>query len=227
MVCFVLLILIFIGVIAWGSFDIRLNYFLKSFNKNFEIKEKKIALTFDDGPTELTPKFLELLKQNNTKATFFCIGKQIEKHPEIFKQIIENGHEIGNHTFSHDNKTGFLSTKKMMEEIVKCDKTIENFGISTSLYRPPFGVSNPNIAKAISNLNKKSIGWNIRSLDTILKDPEKIFKRIQKKIKPGSIILLHDTSEKSAEVLEKLLLFLEQNQYETVTVSELIKFKNS
>jgi len=150
--CFIL----FSAVIVWGSFDIQLGYFVNSFtHKRTKIKE--VALTFDDGPTEFTPKFLDLLKENNIKATFFCIGKQIEKYPETFKRIIGEGHSIGNHTYSHSNNTGFLSTSKMIEEIQKCDEVMLKIGNSkTNLYRPPFGVTNPNISKAIKKMQKKS-----------------------------------------------------------------------
>jgi peptidoglycan/xylan/chitin deacetylase (PgdA/CDA1 family) len=140
-----------------------------------------VALTFDDGPTEFTPKFLDLLKENNVKATFFCIGKQIEKYPETFQRIIAEGHTIGNHTLSHCNNTGFLSTSKMVEEIEKCDEVMLKIGsLKTNLYRPPFGVTNPNIAKAIKKTHKKSIGWNVRSLDTIIEDEKKFTKSHQR-----------------------------------------------
>ena len=218
--------IIFTGILIWGIFDIKISYFLKSFNENKNITEKKIAITFDDGPTEFTPKFLELLKKNETKATFFCIGIQIEKYPEIFRKIIEDGHEIGNHTYSHSNKTGFFSTQKMSSEITKNDETILKSGnIKTELYRPPFGITNPNIAKAIKKTGKKTIGWNIRSFDTIIENPEKITHQILPKIKPGSIILLHDTSEKTRIVLEDLLLFLNRENYNAVTISRLFNFK--
>lgn len=214
---------VFSAVVVWGSFDIQLGYFVKSItNKKTEIKE--IALTFDDGPTDFTPKFQDLLKEYNIKATFFCIGKQIEKYPETFQRIIAEGHSIGNHTFSHSNNTGFLSTSKMIEEIEKCDEVMLKIGsIKTNFYRPPFGVTNPNIAKAIEKTHKKSIGWNVRSLDTVIDDEKKIFNRITKNLKKGSIILLHDTSEKTYNVLVELLLFLEREKYSTFTIDSIIK----
>lgn len=209
--CFIL----FSATVVWGSFDIQLKYFINSITQK-KTKIKEVALTFDDGPTEFTPKFLDILKENNIKATFFCIGKQIEKFPETFQRIIAEGHIIGNHTYSHSNNTGFLSSPKMIEEIEKCDEVIFRIGnIKTNLYRPPFGVTNPNIAKAISKTQKKSIGWNVRSLDTVIDNEKKIYHRITKNLKPGSIILLHDTSEKTYLVLVELLLFLKRENYST------------
>lgn len=218
---------VFSAVVVWGSFDIQLGYFVNSIiDKKTKIKE--IALTFDDGPTEFTPKFLDLLKEKNIKATFFCIGKQIEKYPETFQRIIVEGHSIGNHSFSHSNNTGFLSTSKMIEEIDKCDEVIFKIGnIKTDLYRPPFGVTNPSIAKAIKKTHKKSIGWNVRSLDTVITDEKKILKKVTKNLKKGSIILLHDTSEKTYNVLVELLLFLEREKYSTFTIDSIINSKNN
>lgn len=221
LVCF----LGFSAVVIWGSFDIGLGYFVNSItHKRTQIKE--IALTFDDGPTEFTPRFLDLLKEHQVKATFFCIGKQIEKYPETFQRIIAEGYTIGNHTLSHSNNTGFLSASKMTEEIEKCDEVMLKVGgIKTDLYRPPFGVTNPNIAKAIKRTHKKSIGWNVRSLDTVTDDEKKIYKKVIRDLKEGSIILLHDTSEKTYNVLVDLLLFLKDKKYSTFTVDSINKIK--
>lgn len=215
----------FSAVVVWGSFAIELGYFVNSItHKRTKIKE--VALTFDDGPTEFTPKFLDLLQKHQVKATFFCIGKQIEKYPETFQRIIAEGHTIGNHTLSHSNSTGFLSASKMMAEIENCDKVMKTMGnIETDLYRPPFGVTNPNIAKAIRRTNKISIGWNVRSLDTITDNEKKIYQRITKNLKKGSIILLHDTSEKTYHVLVDLLVFLEDKKYSTFTVDSITNSK--
>lgn len=219
--------LAFSMVVVWGSFDITLGYFVNSMtHKRTKINE--VALTFDDGPSEFTPQFLDLLKEHQVKATFFCIGKQIEKHPETFQRIIAEGHTVGNHTLSHSNNTGFLTASKMTAEIEKCDEIIFKIGqIKTDLYRPPFGVTNPSIAKAVKRTHKKSIGWNVRSLDTVTEDEKKIYKRVTKGLKKGSIILLHDTSEKTYKVLIDLLLFLKDKKYSTFTVDSMTKSKKN
>lgn len=218
---------VFCLVVVWGSFDIQLGYFVNSITHK-RTKLREIALTFDDGPTEWTPKFLDLLKEYEVKATFFCIGKQIEQYPETFRRIIAEGHSIGNHTLSHSNNTGFLSASKMIKEIEACDEMIFKTGnMKTDVYRPPFGVTNPNIAKAIKKTDKISIGWNIRSLDTVTEDEKKIYHKVTKRLKKGSIILLHDTSEKTYNVLVNLLLFLKDKKYSTFTVDSMIKSKNN
>jgi len=207
-----------------GSGLIRMNYHLKAFSSNRFLDGKKIAITFDDGPNPYTERVLDVLKANNIQATFFCIGSQIEKYPEIFKRIINENHIVGNHSYSHSNKIGLFSKAEMISEIKRTDAIIfSHSGKKSNYYRPPFGVTNPNIAKALKFTKHKVIGWNIRSLDTKIKSEEKILNRIKKRLSPGSIILLHDTSEKTVRVLEQLLVILSENQYEAVTVETLLK----
>ena len=219
----VFVLIIWLGLISWGAFDIRLGYFIPTIN-SVKTKNNKIAITFDDGPTEFTPEFLDLLSKYDAKATFFCIGKQIEKHPEILDRIYKEGHQIGNHSYSHHKSFGFFSSKKVKKEIQKTDTLIEQITTKKNQYfRPPFGVTNPHIAKAIKQTKHKVIGWNIRSLDTVIEDENKILERITKKLQSGSIILLHDTSDKSLRVLEQLLLTLQQKNFQSVTVEKLVE----
>lgn len=221
-------LLVSIGWLAftiWGSFDIRSNYFVTTYSSGTQTN-KKIAITFDDGPTPQTTTVLDVLKQYKVKATFFCIGKQIEKHPDIFKRLMAEGHLVGNHSYSHDKGIGFFSTKRIREEITKNDEIIKQYSEKKTLfYRPPFGVTNPRIARAIVGSGHKVIGWNNRSLDTVITDESIILKRIKRKVKPGSIILLHDTSSKTAQVLEQLLLFLESKNYLVTPLDELLNLK--
>lgn len=220
---FLVLTVFFLGMTSWGSFDIRLNYFLKAYHDNPNEKERRIALTFDDGPHEMTEEVLNLLQKFNAKATFFCIGTQIEKYPDVLKRTIDEGHTVGNHTYSHSNSIGFFSTAKVLTEIEKNDTLLSNaVGRKIKLFRPPFGVTNPNIARAVSKTGHYVIGWNIRSLDTLNINKNTVFERIKKRIQPGGIILLHDTSLKTVTVLERLLLFLQSENYEMVTIDTLL-----
>ena len=212
-------------ITVFGSFDIRLDYFTSAYCSGNKIN-KNIAITFDDGPSQETITVLDILKKHNVKATFFCVGLQIEKHPDIFKRILDEGHLIGNHTYSHPKSMGFISTKRVKEEITKTDEIINlHSGKKPLFYRPPFGVTNPRIANAIAVLGHKVIGWNIRSLDTLINDQNKILNRIKSKVKPGGIILLHDTSYKTTQVLEQLLLFLQSENYLVTPLDEMLKLK--
>lgn len=220
---YVVLFFAFLAITSWGAFDIRLNYFSNNICQSSNKNDKEIAITFDDGPHEKTEEILDILLKNNAKATFFCIGKQIEKHPLILERIIAEGHNVGNHSYSHSNWNGFFSSNKIASEIEQTKKIIAQFtNKKTRLYRPPFGVTNPNIAKAIAKTNQIVIGWNVRSLDTVIDNETLILERIKKRVKPGSIILLHDTSEKTVSVLEQLLLFLQSEGYKTKTIEELL-----
>ncbi len=204
------------------STNVQLDFFVKGFHHNPFEEEGRIALTFDDGPVENTLKILEVLDKYNVKASFFCIGKNIEKYPEIFKLILEKGHFIGNHTWSHTRKMGFISAEKMVEEITKCDEICYRIGgVRPSTFRPPFGIINPKTKRALAITQHKVIGWNVRSYDAIISSENLILKRVIRKIKPGDVILLHDTNELTVEILEQLLLFLRSNNYRPVRVDNL------
>src|SRR5690606_39068641 len=161
---------------------------------------------------------------HNAKATFFCIGKQIEKSPDICRRIYSEKHQLGHHSYSHSNSFGFFSAEKAREELQKTAlRSQEMTGEKNHYFRPPFGVTNPHIAKAIKELKHQVIGWDIRSLDTLIGDENKILKRITNKLKPGSIILLHDTSDKTIRVLEQLLLTLQKENYQMITINKLLE----
>ncbi len=224
---FICLLLLWIAITVTGSFFIRINYHLNSYNSNSKISKNAVAITFDDGPNpEFTPKVLQLLKKNNAKATFFLIGKNAEKYPSLVSQIVAEGHTIGNHSFSHSTKFGFLKSSEIVSEIEKTNQIVtEIAGKEMKFFRPPFGVTNPNIKKGLNIAGLISIGWNKRSLDTTNISGEKIFERVTKNLKKGDIILLHDSSQKSVIVLERLLLKLQQLQVESVTVAELLEIE--
>ena len=224
---YILLAFISLFITMLGSGLIQWNYHIKSFHSNKSISKNQVAITFDDGPNaNFTPKILALLKQHNAKATFFCVGKHIEDHPELFKRIIEQGHTVGNHTYSHATNFGFFKTTKVVSELQHTNTIVKNAtGLTMLLFRPAFGVTNPRIKKAIKIIGLQSIGWNIRSLDTTSRDSEKILNRITKNISKGDVILLHDTSLKSVSVLEQLLLFLQQHKIESVTIDSLFNIK--
>lgn len=224
------LIWILLAFIIWatltiiGSFHIRWNYFLESINENYSVKTNVVSITFDDSPNpEFTEKALEILNKYNAKATFFCIGENVENNPNLLKKIISDGHTIGNHSYYHRNNFGFLSAKKVMVEINKTkDLIFQTTNLKLKLFRPPFGVTNPNIAKSVKNLKLISVGWSNRSYDTIAKDPTTVLNNIIKNLKIGDIILLHDSSDLSITVLEQLLEYLSKNKLKSITLDKLL-----
>ncbi len=221
---FLVSILAYLLFLLLVSTNVQWNFFVKAHNRNSSIKNKEIALTFDDGPVPNTLEILALLKKLNMKASFFCIGKNIEEHPEIFQKIIEEGHMVGNHTFSHTRKMGFLRTHQIIEEITKCDKIAFKIGaVTLKTFRPPFGIINPKVKRALESTGHHVIGWNVRSYDAVLSSKKFILKRITKNIKPGDVVLLHDNKLLTVDILEQLLLFLQTNDYKSVRVDNLFQ----
>ena len=180
--------------------------------------EKKVYLTFDDGPTpEITAWVLNQLKEFNAKATFFCIGDNIQNYPEIFESIILNGHAIGNHTFSHWNgwKT---KTSDYVENILLCNEAIRQLTtVNRKLFRPPYGKIKNLQAKILLDKGYKIIMWDVLSADFDNQiSPENCLKNVIKNTQPGSIIVFHDSVKSFknlAYTLPKFLTFLKQNNY--------------
>ncbi len=219
--------LLWLLITTIGSFHIRWDYHLKSLHANNKIVENYVSLTFDDGPNpEFTPKVLKLLRKYDAHATFFCIGKQAKAYPELLKEILAHGHTIGNHTYSHSNWLGFFGTKKVISEILGTNSIVKEItGKEMRFFRPAFGVTNPNIGKALQETGLHSIAWSIRSLDTTKRTSTAIGNAIVRKISKGDIVLFHDSSEKTMIVLEQLLLFLKEQKLQSVTVDRLLQIK--
>lgn len=199
-----------------GAYFIGLNFHLNSINR-LNTNNKSVLLTFDDGPHINTVKVLEVLKKHDVKAVFFIIGKNIVGNESILKQIVADGHQIGNHSFSHHNFIDLWSTKKVTEDFESCQQLIEQYQSQSKLFRPPYGVTNPNIAKALKQLNLQSIGWNVRSYDTSIKDVKKIKQRVLSQLKPGAIILLHDRLDFMPDLLEALIPAIKEKGYQFST----------
>jgi peptidoglycan/xylan/chitin deacetylase (PgdA/CDA1 family) len=223
---FVMVVCLWFLIVFWGSAFIDSNYHVKTYCSNPLETEKKIAITFDDGPNEMTVLVLDVLRKYNAKATFFCIGKNIETHPDILKKIADEGHTVGNHSYSHSPFFDFYGKNQVIAEIEQTDALIENVTAKkTTVFRPPYGVTNPSIRRALEVTQHKTIGWNIRSLDGVVKNEKFLLDRIIKRIKPGGVVLLHDTSIQTVNVLEHLLSFLQKNNYSVVPLEELLNIK--
>lgn len=156
-------------------------------------KEKTLYLTFDDGPhPTITPFVLDLLKQYNAKATFFCIGENVNKHPDVYKRLLDEGHSTGNHTHHH------LNGWKTSDEIYLGDIEKAAATIHSPLFRPPYGRIKRSQIKQLHNNypGTKIIMWNILPGDwdgTVA--PEKCYKRIKNRIREGDIIVFHDSEK--------------------------------
>ncbi|MEN8225159.1 MAG: polysaccharide deacetylase family protein [Bacteroidota bacterium] len=221
-----LLILVNLGMLIYGSFYVCSGLYLNvkcGGNKG----QKSISITFDDGPDPLiTPRVLDLLEEYELKATFFLIGKNIPGNEHLVKRMLDEGHIIGNHSYSHSNYFGFLRSEKVIKDLKKNELLIETIcKKKTNLFRPPFGVTNPNIAKAVRSLDYTAIGWNIRSLDGIKKNSAKTTKRVMKRLKPGGIILFHDNHAGIFTILEQLIEKTQKEGYSIVSLDEILNLK--
>ncbi len=169
----------------------------------FPTKKKVLYLTFDDGPTpEITEWVLDTLKQYNAKATFFCIGKNIEQNPKIFQKIIEQGHAIGNHTYNHE-KGWETANIEYLDSILKTEKLIQK----SKIFRPPYGKIKPSQTKLLIEHNYKVIMWSVLSGDFDSEiTSEKCLNNVLKNTEKGSVIVFHD----SIKAFEKLQIVLPQ-----------------
>jgi peptidoglycan/xylan/chitin deacetylase (PgdA/CDA1 family) len=195
--------------LAWGSYHIGSNFYIDVITKGpgGATGARAIALTFDDGPAnQYTPEILDILKEKDAPAAFFCIGKNIPGRENLLRRIHDEGHLVGNHSYSHHFWFDLFSTRHMRADLRQMDAAVRAVtGLTPRLFRPPYGVTNPNLAKAIRKEGYTPIGWNVRSLDTVINDPVKLRKRIEKALRPGSIVLLHDTIDATLVMLPQLI----------------------
>ena len=188
--------------------------------------QKVISLTFDDGPHDkTTPDILAVLKSKNVKATFFIVGERTGKRPELVKQIALDGHEIGNHSYSHPNLTR-LTAGKINEELAKSEELLHNITPHPFLFRPPGGQYNNTVMQIAKEKGYLIILWSVDPEDWTHRSAGKITDVVLKNIKPGGIILLHDGIYPSStpEALGYIIDSLKDRGYEFVTVSSLLGY---
>ena len=220
-----LLLLIYLSILFCGSYFIEWGFFFKSVC-SVKTKEKCIALSFDDGPTGTnTERILDILQKNGVETAFFCIGKNIPGREEQLKRILREGHVIGNHSYSHHRLFDLFSSRKMLEDIRQMDLTCKDItGLSPRFFRPPYGVTNPNLKRAVLQGGLISIGWSIRSYDTSIRNEERLYKKIMGSLKPGAIVLLHDSSDTTVQILPRLLKAIQEKGYQLVRLDKMINF---
>jgi peptidoglycan-N-acetylglucosamine deacetylase len=159
-----------------------------------------VALTFDDGPDpDVTPAVLELLEAAGAKATFFCVGRRAEANPELVRAIRERGHGVENHTYSHPNSFAMRGPRDMSSQIVRGRDAIERSGGgSPSLFRAPAGIQNPWLGTVLARTGHSLVSWTRRGYDTVSRDPKLVAARLQRNLRAGDILLLHDGSSARA-----------------------------
>ncbi|MBQ9138404.1 MAG: polysaccharide deacetylase family protein [Alistipes sp.] len=202
-----IVVLCLILFMVWASADVGSNVYLRTLCRA-ATTERVVALTFDDGPDPvMTPLVLDTLRQRGVKATFFLVGSKVAQHPDIVRRIVEEGHTVGNHTHTHSAYFPLRSRVRVEEELDMCHKAIfEATGLKPQLFRPPFGVTNPIIGRAVRSRGYRTIGWSIRSLDTMSsRTRREVWQSVVRRLHTGGIILLHDRCDGAERLLAELI----------------------
>lgn len=196
-------IFVWLGCVAVGALlEPCVNPYRQVYGQSLGRLASGVALTFDDGPSEDTPGLLDLLAEEGVKATFFVIGRQIEKYPEVVKRIVAEGHQLGNHTYSHPNLM-ICSPQRTRRELEQVQRQIQELtGLKPTFWRPPFGFRAPWTQSVASKLGLRSALWTINPRD--FQDPgvEVIVSRTMAALDRGVIVLLHDGLENRGQTLE-------------------------
>ncbi|NLM25696.1 MAG: polysaccharide deacetylase family protein [Firmicutes bacterium] len=192
-----------------------------------ETSDKKLSISFDaTWGTDLTDEILEILQEYNLKTTFFLAGYWVDKHPDYVVKIAAEGHEIGNHSYSHPHMNS-LSFDGVVLELQKNHAMIKDItGQNPFLFRPPFGEYNNTVIKAADSVGYYTIQWSIDSLDWKNTTSEEVYQRVMKNIGPGEIVLFHNAAKPTPEALRRIIPELLEQGYQIVPISELIHREN-
>jgi peptidoglycan/xylan/chitin deacetylase (PgdA/CDA1 family) len=190
--------------------------FPDSFLISLDTSEKIIALTFDDGPDEkATLEVVNILNKYGIPGTFFMLGQQMDRYPETVKTILDTGHSIGNHSWSHERPTD-ISTNEVLDEVNKAEQRITDYGIDTKLYRPPYGLVNRSQMPALVEAGYRVICWSVDSMDWYFDNPEQIVTCVVENAHPGAIVLMHSAGGRDNRdaAIEALPVIIETLLYE-------------
>jgi peptidoglycan/xylan/chitin deacetylase (PgdA/CDA1 family) len=216
---------VYVALVGLGVAFIKMDFFCEALRKA-QTRDLRVALTFDDGPDPATtPRVLDALQRHGIRATFFCVGARVLDNPDVAKRIVSEGHETGNHTFHHAWWTNFLLERALAMEIgCARDAILDTAGVAPRYFRPPMGLTNPHTRGALREAGLELVGWDVHSLDR-REEPDAVIERVASRVRPGSIILLHDggvDANKAVEIVNGIVARLKQRGYSFLTVSELV-----
>lgn len=193
----------------------------------------RVALSFDDGPDErLTPLVLDTLRKHRAPATFFVIGRHAETHPELIERMVDEGHEIANHSYSHSRFLNVRFRKAVRKDIERGIATLERMcpDVSPTLYRPPMGLKNPTLASLQKRMGLRIVMWSLHARDTRGRNAERVAGRVLRRIRAGDIVVFHDGHDLAGkqratalvQALDLILPALVQRGLQAVTVSDML-----
>ncbi|MDM8537984.1 polysaccharide deacetylase family protein [Desulfobacterales bacterium HSG17] len=219
---------LFILLCAAAPFFYNLSFFLTIVTFG-NTKKNAVSLTFDDGPDpESTPGILRLLSKYNVKAAFFVVGTKAEKHPELIREILSKGHEIGNHSYSHDNLIMLKTNRILKKEIESCQTALKKFGIISFAFRAPVGITNPKLGSILSKSGLFAVNFRWRPGDGGNRWIKNLCQRVLKKIRPDDIIVLHDAVPAKKEQfsywinqIDLIISGIQKNGFTILPLSEL------
>ncbi|MEW6243201.1 MAG: glycerol-3-phosphate acyltransferase [Bacillota bacterium] len=223
-----ILLLFYLNRYVYRGFGMHVDLFRRG-SSSFPV----VALTFDDGPHPYyTNQILDILKENGIRATFFLVGKHVEMYPDVVRRISEEGHEIGNHTYSHQRMLG-MSARQVMHEITRTENAIrEVTGCETRLFRPPQGLYTSTVLGVLQEMKYTMVLWSVSSQDWAEPSWRQIVRTVLKRTGPGDIILFHDSGDllgaqggdrsNTVRALPVLIQWLKQEGYTFVTCTEMM-----
>jgi peptidoglycan/xylan/chitin deacetylase (PgdA/CDA1 family) len=219
-----LLAMAYIVIFVIGVSVLKLNFFVSATCRG-DSTAKRVALTFDDGPDPAaTPSLLEILRRHRIKAAFFPVGLKTRDYPEIIKQIDQEGHILGNHSYRHAWWTNLLISRGLDREIRMAQEAIDAaIGKAPAYFRPPMGLTNPHLRRVLKKHGLWVVGWDVRPFDTTA-SAEKVIRRVLRKIRNGSIIALHDTGRSPTgltRLIDELVTKIKEREYTFGELEEL------
>ncbi len=200
----------FILLCAVASLLPRFGFFLPIISRG-DAAKKAVALTFDDGPDPLfTTPLLRLLAKHGIKATFFVLGKRAAAHPELVKEIVHQGHTIGNHSYTHDSLVMFRSSSSIAGEIIATQQVLQKLDVRPLAFRPPMGITGPRLQPALSEAGLYLVNFSCRAMDGGNRWIKNLAQKILRRIQPGDIIALHDAAPPNPALLPAWLKQIER-----------------
>jgi len=226
-----LIFLLLICLVEVNSTNIKVAIGKSKSIYRIKTNKKVVALTFDDGPDpRFTLPILDTLKEYQTPATIFMVGNNVKTYPDIVKRVLQEGHEIRNHTMTHPELPD-LTQEQANAEIESCSQVIaKTTGKQPIYFRPPKGLSNDYVGKDAASLGMRQIFWSVTIENSSAPTPQAMAERVLNKVEPGNIILLHDgrlDRTKTVKALPLLLKGLKERGYQVISLSEMLQMENS
>lgn len=195
--------------------------------RHFNVSGKWVALTFDDGPSyPYTPQILDILKEYNIKATFYVLGGSAKAHPELIQRMIDEGHDIGNHSYWHKNQKN-RSVTAIRDDVARTDQVIRELGYKGEItFRAPFGATSSRVTQAMAQLNKRHVLFNFLPQDWTKISAQKIYDNVMIRMRPGLIVTLHDGGKRRQNTVKATKMLIETLQaqgYQFCTVSQCLQ----